>query len=99
MISPNTIQQITSRIDIIDVVGEFVKLKKTGTNYIGRCPFHNEKEPSFTISPAKEIYECPGCGSTGNTITFLIEYKKYDYVQTLRWLAARYNIEVEETGK
>lgn len=97
MISPNTIQQITSRIDIIDVVGEFVKLKKRGTNYIGLCPFHNEKGPSFTVSPAKEIYKCFGCGKSGNTITFLMEHEKYSYVEALRWLAARYHIEVEET--
>ena len=97
MITPQTIQQITSRIDIIDVVGEFVKLKKRGTNYIGNCPFHNEKSPSFTVSPAKEIYKCFGCGKSGNTITFLIEHEKYSYVEALRWLAARYNIEIEET--
>jgi DNA primase len=97
MISPNTIQQITSRIDIIDVVGEFVKLKKRGTNYLGLCPFHNEKSPSFTVSPAKEIYKCFGCGKSGNTITFLMEHEKYNYVETLKWLAARYHIEVEET--
>jgi DNA primase len=97
MITPNTIQQITSRIDIIDVVGEFVKLKKRGTNYLGLCPFHNEKSPSFTVSPAKEIYKCFGCGKSGNTITFLMEHEKYNYVEALRWLAARYNIEVEET--
>lgn len=97
MISPNTIQQITSRIDIIDVVGEFVKLKKRGTNYLGVCPFHNEKTPSFTVSPSKEIYKCFGCGKSGNTITFLMEHEKYNYAEALRWLAARYNIEVEET--
>jgi len=97
MITPQTIQQITSRIDIIDVVGEFVKLKKRGTNYIGNCPFHNEKSPSFTVSPAKEIYKCFGCGKSGNTITFLMELEKYSYVEALRWLAARYNIEIEET--
>ncbi len=97
MITPNTIQQITSRIDIIDVVGEFVKLKKRGTNYLGLCPFHNEKSPSFTVSPAKEIYKCFGCGKSGNTITFLMEHEKYNYVEALKWLAARYNIEVEET--
>lgn len=97
MITPQTIQQITSRIDIIDVVGEFVKLKKRGTNYIGNCPFHNEKSPSFTVSPAKEIYKCFGCGKSGNTITFLMEHEKYIYVEALRWLAARYNIEIEET--
>lgn len=97
MISPNTIQQITNRIDIIDVVGEFVKLKKRGTNYLGLCPFHNEKSPSFTVSPTKEIYKCFGCGKSGNTITFLMEHEKYNYVESLKWLAARYNIEVEET--
>lgn len=97
MISPQTIQQITNRIDILDVVGEFVKLKKRGTNYLGLCPFHNEKTPSFTVSPAKEIYKCFGCGKSGNTITFLMEHEKYSYVETLRWLAARYNVEIEET--
>ncbi|TKK71051.1 DNA primase [Ilyomonas limi] len=97
MITPQTIQQITSRIDIIDVVGEFVKLKKRGTNYLGLCPFHNEKTPSFTVSPAKEIYKCFGCGKSGNTITFLMEHEKYSYVEALRWLAARYNVEIEET--
>jgi DNA primase len=97
LISPNTIQQITNRIDIIDVVGEFVKLKKRGTNYLGLCPFHNEKTPSFTVSPAKEIFKCFGCGKSGNTIGFVMEHEKLGYVEALRWLAARYNIEVEET--
>ncbi len=97
MIAPQTIQQITSRIDIIDVVGEFVKLKKRGANYLGLCPFHGEKTPSFTVSPSKEIYKCFGCGRSGNTITFLMEHEKYSYVEALRWLANRYNVEIEET--
>lgn len=97
MITQNTIQQILSRIDIIDIVGGFVKLKKRGANYLGLCPFHNEKTPSFTVSPAKEIYKCFGCGRSGNTISFLMEHEKYSYVESLRWLAARYNVEVEET--
>jgi DNA primase len=97
VISPETIQQITSRVDIIDVVGEFVKLKKRGANYLGLCPFHNEKTPSFTVSPAKEIYKCFGCGKSGNTISFLMEAEKYSYVDALKWLAHRYGIEVEET--
>lgn len=97
MISPQTIQQITSRIDILDVVGEFVKLKKRGANYLGLCPFHGEKTPSFTVSPSKEIYKCFGCGKSGNTITFLMEHEKYSYVEALKWLANRYNVEVEET--
>ncbi|HEX2630450.1 MAG TPA: DNA primase, partial [Chitinophagaceae bacterium] len=97
MISQNTIQQILNRIDILDVVGEFVKLKKRGTNYLGLCPFHNEKTPSFTVSPAKEIYKCFGCGKSGNSISFIMEHEKYSYVEALKWLAKKYNIEVEET--
>lgn len=97
MISPNTIQQILGRIDVIEIVGTFVKLKKRGTNYLGLCPFHNEKSPSFTVSPAKEIYKCFGCGKSGNAIGFLMEHEKYTYVEALRWLAQRYNVEVEET--
>jgi len=96
MISQQTIQQILSRIDIIEIVGSFVKLKRRGTNYLGLCPFHNEKSPSFTVSPAKEIYKCFGCGRSGNTISFLMEHEKYSYVEALKWLAARYNVEVEE---
>ncbi len=97
MISQTTIQQILSRIDIIDIVGGFVKLKKRGANYLGLCPFHNEKTPSFTVSPAKEIYKCFGCGKSGNTISFIMEHEKYSYVEALRWLANKYNIEIEET--
>ena len=97
MITQNTIQQILGRLDILDVVGEFVKLKKRGTNYLGLCPFHNEKTPSFTVSPAKEIYKCFGCGKSGNTISFVMEHEKYSYVEALKWLANRYGIEVEET--
>ncbi len=97
MITQNTIQQILSRIDIVEIVGSFVKLKKRGTNYIGLCPFHNEKSPSFTVSAAKEIYKCFGCGRSGNSISFLMEAEKYSYAEALRWLAAKYNVEIEET--
>ena len=97
MISQNTIQGILQRIDILDVVGSFVKLKRRGANYLGLCPFHNEKTPSFTVSPSKEIYKCFGCGKSGNTISFVMEHEKYSYVEALKWLANRYGIEVEET--
>jgi DNA primase len=96
MIPQETIQQIVSRIDIIEIVNSFVKLKKRGTNYIGLCPFHNEKSPSFTVSPSKEIYKCFGCGRSGNAISFLMEHEKYSYVEALKWLAAKYNVEIEE---
>ena len=97
MISQNTIQQIVSRIDIVEVVGGFVRLKKRGANYLGLCPFHNEKTPSFTVSPSKEIFKCFGCGKSGNTISFLMEHEKLAYVEALKWLANKYNIDVEET--
>ncbi len=97
MIPQETIQEIQSRIDIISVVGEFVKLKRRGTNFLGLCPFHNEKSPSFTVSPSKEIYKCFGCGRSGNTISFLMEHEKYSYVEALKWLANRYGIEIVES--
>ena len=74
-----------------------MRLKKRGANYLGLCPFHNEKTPSFTVSPTKEIYKCFGCGRSGNTISFLMEHEKFSYVEALKWLAARYNVDVEET--
>lgn len=98
MITKETIQQIISRVDIIEVIGNFVKLKKRGTSHLGLCPFHNEKSPSFTVSAAKEIYKCFGCGKSGNTISFIMEHEKYSYVEALKWLAKKYNIEVEETN-
>lgn len=97
MIAKETIQEIQNRIDIYDIVGSFVKLKRRGTNYIGNCPFHNEKTPSFTVSPSKEIYKCFGCGKSGNAIGFVMEHEKYSYVEALRWLANRYNIDIIET--
>jgi DNA primase len=97
MISQHTIQQILSRIDIVEIVGNFVKLKKRGANYLGLCPFHNEKSPSFTVTPSKEIYKCFGCGASGNAIKFLMEHEKYSYVEALRWLAQKYDVPVEET--
>jgi len=97
LISQESIQQILSRIDIVEIVGSFIKLKKRGANYLGLCPFHNEKSPSFTVSPSKEIYKCFGCGKSGNSISFLMEAEKYSYVEALRWLAAKYNVEIEES--
>src|SRR6185295_18036767 len=79
------------------IISSFIRLKKRGANYLGLCPFHNEKTPSFTVSPAKEIYKCFGCGRSGNSISFLMEHEKFSYVEALRWLAAKYNVEIEET--
>ncbi|HYC40243.1 MAG TPA: DNA primase [Chitinophagaceae bacterium] len=96
MISQATIQEVLGRLDITEVIGAFVKLKKRGSNYLGLCPFHNEKTPSFSVSPTKEIYKCFGCGRSGNTISFLMEHEKYTYVEALRWLAKKYGVEIEE---
>jgi len=98
LISQETIQKIQNSVDILDIVGSYVKLKKRGANYLGLCPFHNEKSPSFTVSPTKEIYKCFGCGKSGNSISFLMDLEKYSYVEALRWLANKYNIEIEETA-
>jgi DNA primase len=97
MITKDTIDKVISRLDIIEVVGDFVKLKKRGSNYIGLCPFHNEKSPSFSVSPSKEIYKCFGCGKSGNTISFLMEHEKISYTEAIRWLGKKYNVEIEET--
>ena len=97
MISQSTIQEVLARIDIVDIIGGFVKLKKRGANYLGLCPFHNEKTPSFTVSPTKEIYKCFGCGRSGNSISFIMEHEKYSYVEALRWFANKYGITIEET--
>src|SRR5579863_2827744 len=96
MISQETIQQIVNRIDIIEIISSFIKLKKRGINYLGLCPFHNEKTPSFTVSPAKGIYKCFGCGRGGNVVNFVMEHEQTDYVGAMKYLAKKYNIEIVE---
>jgi DNA primase len=97
MIAPYSIQKVQDRLDIIEVIGNFIRLKKRGVNFLGNCPFHNEKSPSFTVSPAKGIYKCFGCSKAGNAITFVQEHEKLSYIESIRWLAKFYNIELEET--
>ncbi len=99
MISPASIQEVMNRADIVDVVGQFVRLRKRGTNYIANCPFHNEKTPSFNVSPAKGIYKCFGCGKAGNVVTFVQEHEKLTYPEAIRWLADHYKITLEETER
>ena len=99
MISAASIQEVMNRADIVDVVGQFVRLKKRGTNYLANCPFHNEKTPSFNVSPAKGIYKCFGCGKAGNVVTFIQEHEKLTYPEAMRWLADYYKIALEETER
>lgn len=96
MIDQATIQKIFDAADIYEVISDFVSLKKRGVNYVGCCPFHNEKTGSFTVSPAKGIYKCFGCGKGGNAVNFIMEHEQLSYAEALRWLAARYNIIIEE---
>ena len=96
MIRPETIQNIFETARIEEVIGDFVTLKKRGANYVGLCPFHNEKTPSFSVSPSKGIYKCFGCGKAGNVVNFVIEHEHYSYPEALRYVARRYGIEVEE---
>ena len=97
MISKETKDKILAAADIVEVISEFVKLKKRGANYVGLCPFHNEKTPSFTVSPIKGIFKCFGCGKAGDVVTFIMEHEKLTYPEALRYLARKYGIEIEET--
>jgi DNA primase len=96
MIDFNTIQRIIDTAEITEVVQDFVNLKKRGVNYLGLCPFHNEKTPSFTVSPSKGIYKCFGCGKGGNAVNFIMEHEHLGYPEALKYLAKKYNIEVVE---
>ncbi len=97
MIKKETIDRIVETALVEEVVGDFVQLKKRGTSMIGLCPFHNEKSPSFNVSPAKGIYKCFGCGKGGDSISFVMEHEKYSYPEALKYLAKKYNIEIEES--
>jgi len=97
MIDHSTIDRIMNVTEISEVIGEFVSLKKRGVNLLGLCPFHNEKTPSFTVSPSKGIYKCFGCGKGGNAVSFLMEHEHVSYPEALKYLAKKYHIEVEET--
>jgi DNA primase len=99
MIPKETVDLIIDSARIDEVVGEFVSLKKRGASMIGLCPFHNEKTPSFNVSPARGIYKCFGCGKGGNSVNFVMEHEHLSYPEALRWLAKKYNIEVHEEKK
>jgi DNA primase len=96
MIDRATIERILDASNIIDVIQDFVPLKKRGVNYLGLCPFHNEKTPSFTVSPTKEIFKCFGCGKSGNVVNFIMEHEHLSYPEALKYLARKYHIEIVE---
>ena len=96
MIDKSTVEKIIDSAEIVSVIQDFITLKKRGVNYIGNCPFHNEKTPSFTVSPAKGIYKCFGCGAAGNAVKFVMEVEHVSYPEALKHLAKKYHIEIVE---
>jgi DNA primase (EC 2.7.7.-) len=96
LIPKETVDQILDTARIEEVVGDFVTLKRRGSSYVACCPFHNEKTPSFHVTPSKGIYKCFGCGKAGSAVGFVMEYEHMTYPEALRYLARKYNIEVKE---
>ena len=96
MISQKSIQEVLEKVDIVEVISDFVNLKRSGVNYKGLCPFHKEKTPSFIVSPSKQIFKCFGCGEAGNAVSFLMKHEYLTYPEAIRWIAKKYNIELEE---
>ena len=96
MIDQATIDRILDAAQIVDVVSDFVTLRKRGVNYVGLCPFHNEKTPSFSVSPSKGVCKCFSCGKGGNAVHFIMEHEQLSYYEALKWLAKKYNIEIKE---
>ena len=93
MIDRETVDRIYAAANIVDIIGEYVTLKRKGVNYQACCPFHNEKTPSFVVSPSKGVYKCFGCGKGGNAVTFLMEHENITYPEALKMVAKRYGID------
>lgn len=93
-----TIESLRKANDVVDVIGEYIQLKKQGRNYIGLCPFHNEKTPSFSVTREKQIFHCFGCGKGGNVMTFLMEMENYSFYETLKFLSQRSDVPLPDTG-
>lgn len=96
MIDRATVDRIYAAANVVEVISDFVSLKKKGVNYMACCPFHSEKTPSFVVSPAKGLFKCFGCGKGGNAVTFVMEHEKLTYAEALKWVAKKYGITVEE---
>ncbi|MBP5560724.1 MAG: DNA primase [Muribaculaceae bacterium] len=96
MIDRETVDKIIDAAEIVDVVSDFVTLRRRGSNYVGLCPFHNEKTPSFNVNPARNICHCFGCGKGGSPVNFIMEHEQLTYVEALRYLAKKYHIDIEE---
>ena len=98
MYASEVIDEVVSRSDIVDIISGYIKLKKNGSSYVGLCPFHNEKSPSFSVSPGKQLYHCFGCGVGGNVITFVMEYENYTFLEAVKYLADKAGMQLPETS-
>src|SRR3954470_914545 len=96
--SKETLDRIHQSVDIVEVIGDFVSLKKKGHYYSACCPFHNEKTPSFSVTPAKGIYKCFGCGKAGDAIQFVMDMEGVNYIEAMKYFAKKYAIEYNEEG-
>ena len=94
--SDDIIEEVRVKNDIVDVISQYVKLQRKGSSYFGLCPFHNEKTPSFSVSPAKQMYYCFGCGAGGNVFTFIMEYENFSFGEALKFLADRAGVELSQ---
>ena len=92
------VEEVRQRSDVVDIISSYVNLKRTGSNYVGLCPFHNEKTASFSVSPSKQMYYCFGCGAGGNVFTFLMEYENLTFVEALERLAEQAGMVLPEKG-
>ena len=98
MYASEVIDEVVSRSDIVDIISGYIKLKKNGSSYVGLCPFHNEKSPSFSVSPGKQLYHCFGCGVGGNVITVVMEYENYTFLEAVKYLADKAGMQLPETS-
>ncbi|HPK41139.1 MAG TPA: CHC2 zinc finger domain-containing protein, partial [Candidatus Cloacimonadota bacterium] len=99
MIDDKFTQTVINNTNIVDLIGSYISLKRSGSNYKACCPFHEEKTGSFMVSPSKQIYKCFGCGKAGNVITFVRDYEKISYMDALKKLAERINLEIPDNKK
>ena len=97
MISKDQIERVQNTADIVDIIGERIDVKRSGSNFKARCPFHDEKTPSFMISSSKQIFKCFGCGASGDSIKFVMMYDNLSYPDAIRHIASKYGIDIVET--
>ncbi len=96
MIDRETVDRVFAAANIVEIIGDYVTLKKKGVNYVACCPFHNEKTPSFVVSPSKGVYKCFGCGEGGNAVNFVMKHESMTFPEALKVVAKRYGIEIKE---